>query len=116
MPDRDHVIATMEYCLEHGAMGGRDCWVHCDEKGNITNSNARDKCPNGDCKTGCVVTPIREAIELLKEQQSQIGLPDGYKPIVSNGETKHYQCGICLQAIDIRDNYCRHCGRAVKWE
>ena len=76
MPDREKVIATLEYCLEHGAMGGHDCWLHCDAKGNIKNSNARDKCPNKGCGTGCVVTPIREAIELLKAQEPRLYKPE----------------------------------------
>ena len=66
MPDREKVIKTLEYCLQHGSMGGHDCWVHCDKDGNITHKKTRDDCPNKNCKTGCVVTPIREAIELLK--------------------------------------------------
>ena len=111
MLDKDHVIATLKYCLEHGSMGGRDCWVHCDEKGNIKNSNARDKCPNKGCGTGCVVTPIREAIELLETKN-----PVKPKKKASNsGLTWWYGCGSCGTAIDPHDNYCRSCGLEVDW-
>ena len=55
-------IETLEYCLEHGMMGGHDCWFR-DKHGKC----ARDKCPNKDCDTGCVVTPIKEAIAELKK-------------------------------------------------
>ena len=27
-----------------------------------------------------------------------------------------YQCGKCEKPIDWQDNYCRHCGQAVKWD
>ena len=27
-----------------------------------------------------------------------------------------YKCGVCGEAIDYKDCYCRHCGLAVKWE
>ena len=56
------MIETLEYCLEHGSMGGHDCWLR-DEHGKC----ARDTCPNRGCNTGCVVTPIREAIATLKK-------------------------------------------------
>ena len=27
-----------------------------------------------------------------------------------------YRCGACGHAIDLKDNFCRECGRAVKWD
>ena len=115
MPDRERVIATLEYCLEHGAMGGHDCWLHCDANGKIKNSNARDKCPNKGCGTGCVVTPIREAIELLNAQEP-------VKPVIlvqdaalSNGAK--YICGKCGGSFFRQKvNYCPWCGKEVEWE
>lgn len=32
------------------------------------------------------------------------------------GNSWWYQCGKCEKPIDWQDNYCRHCGRAVKWD
>ena len=37
--------------------------------------------------------------------------------MVWGGEVwKWYKCGACEKAIGRGDKYCRHCGRAVKWE
>lgn len=56
---------------------------------------------------------VRDAIALLKEQE----------PVEAKimGESKSYGsrwfvCGACGHAIDVGDNYCRECGKAVKWE
>ena len=66
MANRDHVVATLKYCLKYGTLGGRDCWRFRRSIGMNTDSRLRDCCPNKDCPTGCVVTLIREAIELLE--------------------------------------------------
>ena len=68
-------------------------------------------------KTGGVVDRCiqhqYDALELLKEQK-----PAKAKTM---GESKSYgswwfACGACGHAIDVEDNYCRECGRAVKWD
>lgn len=56
----------------------------------------------------------RDAIALLKEHEA-------VKPyIAGSGEsfetTWWYECGNCNKPIDPNDKFCRHCGRAVKWE
>ena len=45
----------------------------------------------------------------LKPNTSCDGLP-------GEGGTWWYVCGNCGDAIDPDDAYCRHCGRAVKWD
>lgn len=54
----------------------------------------------------------RDALELLKAQE----------PVEAKvmGESKShgswwFACGACGHAIDPKDNFCRECGRAVKW-
>ncbi len=55
-----------------------------------------------------------EAVELLKEQET-------VEPIISGMEEHDglgswwYQCGKCEMPIDYGDRFCRHCGKAVKW-
>ena len=64
----------------------------------------------------CVeVSLLRDALELLKAQEP-------VEPALANAEnydahTSHwYQCGACLYPIDYGDKYCRHCGKAVRWD
>ena len=55
---------------------------------------------------------LDDGIALLKERE-----PVG--PYVERDidlESWYYGCGNCLFAIDYKDKFCRHCGRAVKWD
>lgn len=106
---RQEIVDTMKYCLEHGSMGGRDCWVHVDDNGHISDDNARDHCPNKNCKTGCVVTTLREAATLLEDPPIE-----PVENIV--GDALYWRCGKC--GFDLRTDYkyCPKCGRPVKWE
>ena len=54
---------------------------------------------------------ITSAIDLLKEQEP-------IEPYVKhdNDYSWYYVCGACHEAIDYKDRFCRHCGRAVKWD
>lgn len=51
------VADKLEYCLLYGTMGGRDCRL---------SKRAVDECPNKNCQTGCSVTTIKEAVEILR--------------------------------------------------
>ena len=56
---------------------------------------------------------LGEAVELLKEQE-----PAEAKTM---GESKShgswwFACGACGHAIDPEDNFCRECGRKIKWD
>ena len=53
---------------------------------------------------------IAEAIVMLKQQEPVKSEIEG------GGSNWWYVCGECHGAIDIRDQYCRHCGKAVIWE
>lgn len=67
-------------------------------------------------KTAIDVDPWAKemAEELLKEQEA-------VEPTVSGTEEHDghgswwYQCGKCKMPIDHGDKFCRHCGKAVKW-
>lgn len=56
---------------------------------------------------------MRDAIALLKEQEA-------VKPKVVNADdflwAHWYVCGSCENPIDPEDKFCRHCGKAVKWD
>lgn len=96
-------IETLEYCLEHGMMGGHDCWFR-DKHGKC----ARDKCPNKDCDTGCVVTPIKEAIAELKKHRPMTPIFDD--------DVSTYRCGQCGEHLKNHWKHCPVCGRMVKWD
>jgi hypothetical protein len=91
MPDREKVLRGLE-CL-------------------ITNETPCEGCPyNGSGY--CLKNIAKDARELLKEQE-----PVEAKTM---GESKShgawwFACGACGHAIDLEDNYCRECGKAVKW-
>ena len=56
-----------------------------------------------------------DAIALLKEQEAV----EPKKESDGNPErwaSWWYVCGNCGVVIDCHDMYCRHCGRAVKWD
>ena len=58
---------------------------------------------------------IDETIILLKEQEA---IPPEKENDGNPGEWASwwYVCGACGREIDCHDNFCRHCGQAVKWE
>lgn len=63
-------------------------------------------------KTRCKTMLLRDALELLKAQES-------VEPILAlnDGEHELWQCGNCKVAVFQRgESYCHNCGRAVKWE
>jgi hypothetical protein len=97
MPDREKVITALQLECEYPYS-----W------------ECADKCPYyGKTDCDCYTQVAKDALELLKEQ----------KPVEAKtmGESKLYgswwfACGACGHAIDLEDNYCRECGRAVKWD
>lgn len=54
---------------------------------------------------------IRMAITLLKEQE-----PVKPKEYMSRVNRTEYLCGACDSGILYGDEFCRHCGRQVKWD
>ena len=60
---------------------------------------------------GCVTRLIRDAMDLLKEQEP-------VEPVIGGNQNScwYFICSRCQLAIDKGDKYCRHCGRAVKWD
>lgn len=92
MSDRETVIAALEYC----AIGTKDC----------------HGCPmKDDCK-GVSNGSMAAAARLLKEQEP-------VKPIRQwddDETTWWYSCGSCVQAVDYKDEYCRHCGKGLNWD
>ena len=55
---------------------------------------------------------LLSAIKLLKAQEPV----EKHIKTSRSGTSWWYSCGNCNRAIDPNDKYCRHCGRAVKWE
>ena len=78
MPDLNKVISGLEHCRKYGTLGGNDCFGHYEYTANrhvFIVDEHRNDCPYGKCKTGCVVTLVEDADELLKEYR-------GAKPMI----------------------------------
>lgn len=90
MPDREKIIKALECCR----------WDEC------------KKCQYHG-QSDCFEKLLADALALLKAQEA-------VRPIRVNGRwIKYYACGACKKQLgsnDSRDSYCRHCGRAVKWD
>jgi hypothetical protein len=101
MDDREKVIKGLEAC-SIGSYCGNDC-------------------PYGDEEGNCICTLAHDALELLKAQEP-------VKPYMDFDGHDVWRCGNCgaaifhldhTQADEDAQNYakfCRHCGKAVKWE
>ena len=99
MPDRKMVISALENCTRTPKC--QDCpWEECDMD-----------CKYFELPEGLAIA----ALALLKEQE-----PVEPKVLTTgNGlaiATNWFSCGSCKNSIDPTDNFCRHCGKAVKWD
>lgn len=98
MPDRDRVIYSIERCICYVPDSCRDC--------------AYDKYEYPDC----VNKMCKDALELLKAQEPVKPYVSGNGKGFENASTWWYACGACNEQIDMHDKFCRHCGKAVKWD
>lgn len=100
MADREKVMRGLEHCLAQDDFECVGCPYDKDE--------------------GCVSMPLEkcrsmlkcDALALLKEQEA-------VAPNIVNSDvfwSCWYVCGSCDNPIDPGDKFCRHCGKAVKWE
>ena len=101
MWDREIVIDALNRCTLQGRHSGKmhqeacaACLYRRDRKCNFT-------------------ALMKDVLELLKEQE----------PVEAKimGESKShgawwFACGACGHAIDPEDNFCRECGREIKWD
>lgn len=99
MADLETVVKALECCTTTDEQGFPRC----------------EECPYADSDGTCpdIDAMHRHALELLKE----------HEPVEAQtmGESKShgswwFACGACGHAIDPEDNYCRECGRKVKWD
>lgn len=99
----EKVVKGLECCLSAslGEMTCSTCMYRYDENGVET----------GDCE----INLLKDAITMLKAQESMrarlgiIHFGDGSK-------SYFLHCPFDGATLDEGDNYCRRCGRAVKWE
>ena len=95
IPDREKVIKGLEHCMSESL-----CYK-CPYK------NA-DECENGKYYYS---KAIEDAIVLLREREPV--MPE--LRMTRHGFRQWVVCGNCYGKIDGGDDYCRHCGKAVKW-
>ena len=92
MADRGMVYRGLECCLRISGGCCTECGYWKDERGNKCTQRLKE-----------------DALELLKPV-----------PAETEGDGRNvfwwYVCGECHGHISEGDHYCRHCGRAVKWD
>ena len=93
MIDREKVIKGLELC----DIGSDKMCYECD-------------CPY--YQNGCTERLKEDALELLKEQEPV----ESIRQWDDDETTWWYSCGSCVQAVDYKDKYCRHCGRRLRWD
>ena len=98
MPDRGKVISGMAHC-------------GCRPIGNdIVSEGMCNGCPYcGDLYCGHNL--MADALALLRAQE-----PVEPKKYMSRVNRTEYLCGACDSGILFGDEFCRHCGRKVKWD
>lgn len=67
-----------------------------------------------ECKVTLGYGVVEDILALLKAQEAVESKKLMAKS--KNGYKWRFYCGKCGDEIDRLDKYCRHCGRAVKWE
>ena len=93
MPDMEKVLKALEHHKETAVCNG------CPYAGD-------DDTPQGNCPV------YDDTLDLLREQEP-------VKPelrMTKHGFRQWIVCGNCHGKIYGGDNYCRHCGMAVKWD
>ena len=96
MPDREKVIEGQKQVILHLHRMSEVCY-----DGDVPYyEDLRDK--------------AEDALELLNEQEPAEGMRM-FDDDIDNCEW-WYACGKCREPIDYKDQYCRHCGREVKWD
>ena len=98
MTDLNKVIAGLEHCRKYGALGGNDCSGHYEFTFNMLDiervGEYRHDCPYGKCKTGCVVTLVEDAVELLKEYR-------GAKPLIDEISGQVHDCAKMFRRANV---------------
>lgn len=105
MYDLEKVIKGLECC---SAMNGEQC----------------GGCPYAaECEEGMIGAVwaglahlCADALALLKAQEAVKPFVTGNGRTFEEVETWWYECGNCNKPINPNDRYCRHCGKAVKWD
>jgi hypothetical protein len=94
MDELERVIYDLERCTCHVPDACSDCSKYGSETG-----------------LKCMENLMMDALGLLKEQEPV----EPHDEHASDDDSWYYGCGACHKAIDYKDRFCRHCGRAVKW-
>ena len=96
---RKKVINGLMVCFTRISCKGKGCPYEPEyERSRICQAHLRD-----------------DALALLKAQEPVE--PTIGRAVEHDGhDSWWYQCGKCEKPIDWQDNYCRHCGKPVKWE
>ena len=81
------------------------------EKVIATIQNRINEARNNHTKVATIfISTLSSVLELLKEQEQVQAEVEG------SAGSWWYVCGECHGAIDVRDSFCRHCGRRISWK
>lgn len=83
---------------------------------NCVYRNSQGNC-NRDCYSCDLVQDDGELLEMYAKVIALLKSREPANAKVSNGTgpTRSYVCGVCSEAIDPGDKYCRMCGIEVRW-
>ena len=81
--------------------------------------------PHGICYS--ISDILRDAMSVIEQMEQRIKQfmqeQEPLEPVVfGNGKTFEeadtwwYACPVCKKPVDMTDNFCRKCGRAIKWK
>ena len=93
MADAENVLKALKICRTHNNCGG---------------------CPYAGKK--CEETLYDDAAEVIRtlmEERESVNVICVYSDVCGS---IWYGCGACKSAINHNDNYCRYCGKRVKWD
>lgn len=116
MADREKMIKGIEHCRKYGALSWKDCNGHYEYTYDMSNiikiDEHRNDCPYGKYKTGCIVTLVDEALELLKEQEETINELNGFINGFSKDAVPVVRCKDCKCSEPHKTDiiWCSHLG------
>lgn len=123
MTNREKVIYNLERCTCHVPDACRDCgydnheYNECVEKllrdalDLLKEQETREQC----IKTKCVICPHCEHCDV--DENGLLKEQEAVKPRFVDGNRNHFvKCGNCNFDLMHGMNFCPHCGQAVKWE
>lgn len=135
MPDREKVVSAL-HCRAQDLMTDLPACDGCDYQVQLVNHGGCDF--RKLCRDAIELlkeqddlgTELTNAVELIHKKNERIEKllkeQGSIEPVLDEKTKRFYRCGACGEYVGFidsdpgdpneQDNYCRNCGRAVKWD